>query len=83
MRKFNYIRAQDKLAKVHFSEGIKGIIPSVQEMERNIALVLVNGHRGFFEPRPKMPSLKDITGAHVRPARGLPEDLKVKWFLVL
>jgi UDP-glucoronosyl and UDP-glucosyl transferase len=83
MRKFNYIRAQNKLAKVYFSEGIKGIIPSVQEMEKNVDLTLVNGHRSFFEPRPKMPGLIDITGAHIRPALGLPEEMKVSSIVLL
>jgi glucuronosyltransferase len=77
LRRFNYIRAQNKLAKVHFAEGIKGIIPNVQEMEKQVALVLVNGHRSFFEPRPTMPGLIDITGSHLKPALGLPADLEV------
>lgn len=83
LRRFNYIRSQNKLAKVHFAEGIKGIIPNVQEMEQQVAVVLVNGHRSFYEPRPKMPGQIDITGAHVRPGLGLPADLTVRNSILL
>jgi glucuronosyltransferase len=65
-RRLNYIRGQDKLAKKHFGKFIQGELPKVLDMEREVSVVLVNSHKSVDKPRPKMPGLIEIGGAHVK-----------------
>lgn len=73
-RRLNYIRAQNKLAQKHFKAGIEGEIPHVLKMEREISVMLVNSHNSLNKPRPKMPGLIDIGGAHIKTNVHLPVD---------
>lgn len=72
LRRSNYIRAQNKLAKKYFGKVIEGEVPHVLEMERKISIVLVNSHKTLEKPRPKMPGLIDIGGAHVKVPSTIP-----------
>ena len=65
-RRINYIRGQNNLAKKHFAKVIVGEIPHVSEMEKRISVVLVNSHKAFDKPRPKMPGMIDIGGSQVK-----------------
>lgn len=76
--RFNYMPAQNKLARKYFREGIQGEIPHVIRMERDISVMLVNTHRSLNIPRPQMPGQIDVAGAHVRPASLLPNDFQVR-----
>lgn len=51
-------------------------LPSVKELEKQISMVLVNSHRGIASPRPTMPGIVNIAGAHIVPPKALPDDLK-------
>lgn len=55
-----------------------GPLPSIQELEKSISVVFVNTHRSLIPPRPTMPGMIDIAGAHVRPPKTLPNDIQVK-----
>lgn len=47
-------------------------LPKVEELHRNISLVLVNSHRSTSKPRPQMPGIVYVGGAHITPAKPLP-----------
>lgn len=51
-------------------------LPSVQQLERDIAIILVNTHRSISTPRPMMPGLINIGGAHVKEPKPLPHDIQ-------
>lgn len=74
LRRLNYIPAQNKLAQTHFAAGIKGTIPHVLNMEREISVMLVNSQCSLEKPRPKMPGLIDVGGAQVKSPINLPAD---------
>jgi UDP-glucoronosyl and UDP-glucosyl transferase len=74
VRKFYYIKAQNKLAVKYFNSED---LPAVSVVEKQISIMLVNGHRDLHEPRPKMPRQINIAGAHIRPPKLLPGDQQV------
>jgi glucuronosyltransferase len=76
-RRLNYIREQNKLAKKHFGKFIEGELPHVLDMEREVSVVLVNSHKSVEKPRPKMPGLVEIGGAHVKTQRFSDDSLAV------
>lgn len=74
LRLFIHLPAQNDIAKRHF--GHLGPLPSVEEMIANVSLVLANSHRSLFHPRPSMPTLINIGGAHILKPKPLPADLQ-------
>ncbi|KAL9924641.1 UDP-glycosyltransferase family 301 member D1 isoform 2-T2 [Glossina fuscipes fuscipes] len=76
MRKWVYIPRMQAMAEKHFGPFIEGPLPSVKDLERNISLMLINSHRSVDLPRPSMPGLIDVGGAHIMPARPLPTKLQ-------
>lgn len=50
--------------------------PSLEEISKNISLILVNSHYSTEVTRPKVPCMIDIGGFHVKPPKKLPEDLQ-------
>lgn len=78
--KYKNIIIMTNLNKVHFllSTEERGVpLPSVEELERNISLILVNTHRSISPPRPAMPGIINVGGAHIRPPKPLPDDILV------
>lgn len=52
-------------------------LPSIQQLRKNISVIFVNVHRSITYPRPHMPGLVYIGGAHIKPKpKPLPDDLK-------
>lgn len=51
-------------------------LPSVEELFRNISLILTNTHRSTSKPRPQMPGIINVGGAHIKPPKPLPNDLQ-------
>lgn len=51
-------------------------LPLVQQLERDIAIILVNTHRSITMPRPMMPGLINIGGAHIKDPKPLPTDIQ-------
>ena len=47
-------------------------VTSIEELERNISLVLVNSHFSFHYPRPIMPNYVPVGGLHIKPPKKLP-----------
>ncbi|KAI7815293.1 UDP-glucuronosyltransferase [Rhyzopertha dominica] len=50
--------------------------PSVNELRKQIALVMSNGHFSFESPRPVVPNVIPIGGFHVQRPKELPQELK-------
>lgn len=51
-------------------------LPSIDDMRKNISITFVNAHRSITYPRPSMPGLIYIGGAHIKPPNPLPDDLQ-------
>lgn len=51
-------------------------LPSVEELYRNISLILTTTHRSTSKPRPQMPGIINVGGAHIKPPKSLPNDLQ-------
>lgn len=80
-RKFVFIPKQNALAQKYFASEFKELegegLPSIEELELNVSVTLTNNHIISFRPRPKMIGMVDIAGVHIRPAKKLPENIKV------
>ena len=77
-RNFFYIPAQNKLAKKYFKESFDGNVPHINDIEKEIAVILVNHHRVLDHPRPKINGQVDIGGAHIKKPLNLPPDMNVR-----
>ncbi|CAO1355349.1 unnamed protein product, partial [Diamesa hyperborea] len=77
-RKLYYLPKQNQMAKEAFKsfENQYGPLPTIQQMEKKIAVFLVNSHPVLTHLRPKMPGMIDIAGLHVRPAKPLPKNIE-------
>ncbi|XP_065088496.1 UDP-glycosyltransferase UGT5-like [Ochlerotatus camptorhynchus] len=77
-RKFVYLPKHNSMARQYFSDRKNPSIafPSVEELDRNVSVILSNNHITSFRPRPKMIGMVDIAGLHIRPPNGLPQDIQ-------
>ena len=78
-RKFYYLPKQTQLAReafVSLENQLGGRLPSTEELEKKIAVHMVNGHPALTFPRPKMPGIVDIAGIHIRKPKPLPTELQ-------
>lgn len=51
--------------------------PSLDEMRKNVSLVLVNSHFSQGNPRPYVPAMIEVGGLHIKSKRSpLPDDIK-------
>ncbi|XP_044755560.1 UDP-glycosyltransferase UGT5-like [Coccinella septempunctata] len=71
VRYFIALPAHDKIIKKHFPGA-----PDISEYYNNVSLVLLNGDTSVNEAIPKVPSMVDIGGFHLSPAKPLPADLQ-------
>lgn len=74
-RRFVYMPAQEILAQEHFS-SLEGPLPSVFELEKSISVILVNCHFAMIKPRPLMPGIINVAGAHIQQVKPLPDNIK-------
>lgn len=74
VRSYMYFPRQNELARKYF--GHLGAIPTIEELTKNISLVLLNTHRSVQSPRPSMPTILNIGGAHIKDPKPLPGDLQ-------
>jgi glucuronosyltransferase len=75
IRKFHYLPAMNQMAKKYFS-SFGSALPSVEELEKSISLILVNSHFSMIQPRPLMPGIINIGGAHIKPLKPLPDEIQ-------
>uniref|UniRef100_A0AAG5DHL4 UDP-glucuronosyltransferase n=1 Tax=Anopheles atroparvus TaxID=41427 RepID=A0AAG5DHL4_ANOAO len=75
-RKFYYLPEQTKLAQRYFGQAASADLPTLEDLERNVSVVLVNNHIISSRPRPRMNGMIDIAGLHIRPPNELPAVVK-------
>uniref|UniRef100_A0A182PLS9 UDP-glycosyltransferases domain-containing protein n=1 Tax=Anopheles epiroticus TaxID=199890 RepID=A0A182PLS9_9DIPT len=77
IRQIYYIPQQNRLAQTHFAR-IEGpeLMPSIRDLEKSISVILVNSHLSTSPPRPTIPGLVNVAGAHIKPAKELPDDIR-------
>lgn len=75
LRRFVSNPKQTELVKKHFSHLEP--LPSIEDLRKDISIIFVNAHRAISYPRPKMPGLIYIGGAHIKPPKPLPADLQM------
>lgn len=63
---------QNQLLHKYYPEA-----PSLESMIYNVSLVLLNSDLSIYEPMPKVPSMVNIGGFHIKPAKALPQDLQI------
>lgn len=74
VRHIAHFPLQSRLAQKYFADFEP--LPSIEELRKNISVVFANAHRSIIPPRPSMPSLVYIGGAHMKPPKPLPNDLQ-------
>lgn len=75
-RRLYYLPKQNDLAQEHFAHLIKEDLPHVKDLEKEVSVVLMNAHRSTQLPRPMMPNQVLIGGAHIKPAKPVPDYMK-------
>ncbi|XP_049536601.1 UDP-glycosyltransferase UGT5-like [Anopheles darlingi] len=77
-RKYYYLPAQTALARKHFGhlEATHGILPALEDLERNISIALLNTHIVTTKPRPRVDRMVQIAGLHIRPPKPLPSAIQ-------
>lgn len=74
LNRFVHVPAQTEILQRYF--GHLKPLPSIDELRKNISLIFVNAHRSITYPRPSMPGLIYIGGAHIKPPKPLPQDIQ-------
>jgi glucuronosyltransferase len=75
LRKYRYLPKQDKLVRQYF-QTMPEPLPSVHELEKSISVMLINNHISTNPPRPSMPGLVNVGGAHIKSPKPLPKDIQ-------
>jgi glucuronosyltransferase len=75
LRHYRYLPKQDKLVRQYF-QTMPQPLPSVQELEKSISVMLINNHISTNPPRPSMPGLVNVGGAHIKSPKPLPNDIQ-------
>lgn len=80
LRSFYHYPAQqgliDKYFEPHIRQNTTEHLPSVYELERKVAIIMINSHVALDHPRPSMPNIINVGGIHLRPAKPLPIELQ-------
>ncbi|XP_044263388.1 UDP-glycosyltransferase UGT5-like [Tribolium madens] len=71
-RKLSLYRKEHNIAKEIFGENI----PSMEEFERRISLVLANTDPILNHPQPVAPNIIPVGGLHTRKSKDLPQDIQ-------
>lgn len=74
IREYYYLPAMNRMAQKYFSHVSN--LPTIQKMEKSVSIILINNHVSMFKPRPSMPNILDVGGAHIRPLKTLPNHIK-------
>lgn len=74
VRRFLHVPWQTELANKYFSHLAP--LPSIDDIVKNVSVILINTHRAVIPPRPAMPGVVYIGGAHIKPPKALPADLQ-------
>lgn len=74
VRRYLHFPLQTEIAQKYF--GHLGDLPSMDELMKNVSVILINTHRSVLPPRPSMPGIVFIGGAHIKEPKTLPEDIQ-------
>lgn len=74
LRRFMHLPRQTAVAQKYF--GNLAPLPSLDSLSKNISMTLVYTHRAISFPRPAMPGLINIGGAHIKPIQPLPNRIQ-------
>lgn len=66
--KLSYLPRQDALMRRHFGDNH----PYVEDIIRNMSVLLINDHVSTSFPRPSVPNMVGIAGLHVAKPKPLP-----------
>lgn len=72
--KFSHLPLQTNIAHKYF--GHLGKLPSLEDLMKNVSAILINSHRTLLPPRPTMPGIVYVGGAHIKEPKPLPDDIK-------
>ncbi|XP_069686787.1 UDP-glucosyltransferase 2-like [Periplaneta americana] len=71
--RFWILPSHDALVRKHFKDNS---MPYIEDVVKNVSLVLVSSHFSFHYPRPIVPAMVDIGGLHLHKPKPLPKNLK-------
>ncbi|XP_017087039.3 UDP-glucosyltransferase 2-like [Drosophila bipectinata] len=75
LRRYSYYPEQDAVLKKHLSNKLERV-PTINELERNISAVLLNGYMPLTSPRPLAYNMIPVGGLHIQPPKPLPEKIQ-------
>ncbi|XP_072379437.1 UDP-glucosyltransferase 2-like [Diabrotica undecimpunctata] len=71
-RTFVILPKSDALARKYLGNEL----PYIEDIERNISLLLMTTNPFLYTPRPTLPTIVSLESIHVKPVEPLPDDLK-------
>lgn len=74
IRQYIHLPHQAQIAEKYFAPLAP--LPSIDYLLKNVSIILVNTHRSVLPPRPAMPGVVNVGGAHIKPPKTLPNDLR-------
>lgn len=74
VRRIYHLPFQTEVARKYF--GFLGKLPTVDDLTKNVSVILINTHRSVCPPRPTMPGIVYIGGAHIKKSETLPTDIQ-------
>ncbi|KAI8127596.1 hypothetical protein FF38_03168 [Lucilia cuprina] len=69
---YDHYGRQEKVIKKHF----KASIPSIMDLQSNLALLLVNNYYPLATPKPSIPNIIPVGGLHIRAPKELPWHIR-------
>lgn len=75
LRSFYYMPRQEAMALEHF-DHLKGPLPKVADLERQVSVMLLNSYAPLTSTRAKVPGLIQVGGLHIKEPKPLPTDLQ-------
>ncbi|XP_017033093.1 UDP-glycosyltransferase UGT5 [Drosophila kikkawai] len=74
-RLLSYFPKMDAVTREFFGP-VLGEVPKVRHMERQISLMLLNGHAPMTTARPTVDAMVPVGGMHIYPPKALPQDMQ-------
>lgn len=74
MRRLSHLPKQMEVAKKHFY--LYEPLPTLDQLHKNVSVIMVYTHRSILLPRPAMPGIINIGGAHLKTPEPLPDDIQ-------
>ncbi|XP_065082698.1 UDP-glycosyltransferase UGT5-like [Ochlerotatus camptorhynchus] len=75
LRAFYYLPKQEAMAQQNFGH-LKGPLPKVTDLERQVSVVLLNSYYPLTTARARVPGMIQVGGLHIKEPKLLPADLQ-------